>query len=143
MKNISHVAIGVSDMDRSLPFYRDLLGLEVMLDAEETVGRGKRHAVYMRWGSDRSGFLVLSQTLGREPSGKPLRLHQVGLHHFAFWVDDLSERAEKLKQAGVTILVPPYEADAIAYGEKGGGKVLTCLFEDPDGTILQFDQRMR
>ncbi len=142
MKNISHVAIGVSDMDRSLPFYRDLLGLEVMLDAEETVGRGKRRAVYLRWG-DGSGFLVLSQTLGREPSGKPLRLHQVGLHHFAFWVDDLSERAEKLKQAGVTILVPPYEADAIAYGEKGGGKVLTCLFEDPDGTILQFDQRMR
>ena len=42
MKGISHVALGVSDMDRSLPFYRDLLGLEVMLDAVETVGRGKR-----------------------------------------------------------------------------------------------------
>jgi catechol 2,3-dioxygenase-like lactoylglutathione lyase family enzyme len=142
MKGISHVAIGVSDMDRSLPFYRNLLGLEVMLDAEETVGRGNRRAVYMRWG-DGSGFLVLSQTLGREPSGKPLRLHQVGLHHFAFWVDDLKDRAEKLKHAGVEFLVPPYEAEAIAYGEKGGGKVLTCLFEDPDGTILQFDQRLR
>jgi catechol 2,3-dioxygenase-like lactoylglutathione lyase family enzyme len=142
MKGISHVAIGVSDMGRSLPFYRDQLGLEVMLDAEETVGKGKRHAVYMRWG-DGSGFLVLSQTLGREASGKPLRLHQVGLHHFAFWVDDLKARAEKLKEAGVNFIVPPYEADAIAYGEKGAGKVLTCLFEDPDGTILQFDQRLR
>ncbi|MDO8431833.1 MAG: VOC family protein [Candidatus Binatus sp.] len=141
MKGISHVAIGVSDMERALPFYRDLLGLEVMLDAVENVGRGKRRAVYMRWGNN-SGFLVLSQTLEREPSGKPLRLHQVGLHHFAFWVDDLKERAEKLEQAGVRFLVPPYEADAIAYGEKGGGKVLTTLFEDPDGTILQFDQRL-
>jgi catechol 2,3-dioxygenase-like lactoylglutathione lyase family enzyme len=141
MKGISHVALGVSDMDRSLPFYRDLLGLEVMLDVVETVGRGKRRAVYMRW-STGSGFLVLSQTLEREASGKPLRLHQVGLHHFAFWVDDLKERADKLKQAGVEFLVPPYEADAIAYGEKGGGKVLTTLFEDPDGTILQFDQRL-
>ena len=37
MKGISHLAIGVSDMERSLPFYRDLLGLEVMLDAEEKV----------------------------------------------------------------------------------------------------------
>jgi catechol 2,3-dioxygenase-like lactoylglutathione lyase family enzyme len=95
----------------------------------------------MRWGND-GGFLVLSQTLNREPSGKPLRLHQVGMHHFAFLVDDLRERAEKLSKAGVKMIVPPYEADTIAYGEKSGGKVLTCLFEDPDGTILQFDQRM-
>ena len=142
MKGISHVAIGVSDMVRSLPFYRDLLGLEVMLDTEEKIGSGSRHAVYMRWAKD-SGFLVLSQTLGRETSGKPLRLHQVGLHHFAFWVDDLEKRVEKLKSAGVKIIVPPYAADSIAYGEKSGGKVLTCLFEDPDGTILQFDQRVR
>ena len=106
MKGISHVAIGVSDMDRALPFYRDTLGLEVMLDAEEKVGNGKRRAVYMRWKAN-SGFLVLSQTLGREASGKPLRLHQVGLHHFAFWVDDLRARVEKLQRAGVKILVPP------------------------------------
>ncbi len=141
MKGISHVAIGVSDMARSLPFYRDLLGLEVMLDTEEKVGAGSRHAVYMRWGRE-GGFLVLSQQLGREPSGQPLRLHQVGLHHFAFWVDDLEARVAKLERAGVRIIVPPYAADTIAYGEKRGGKVLTCLFEDPDGTILQFDQRL-
>ena len=34
MKGISHLAIGVSDMEQSLPFYSELLGLEVMLDAE-------------------------------------------------------------------------------------------------------------
>ncbi len=142
MKGISHLAIGVSDMQRSLPFYRDLLGLEVMLDAEEKVGQGSRRAVYMKWGND-GGFLVLSQTLGREPSGKPLKLHQVGMHHFAFLVDDLRTRLDKLAAAGVKIIVPPYEADAAAYGERSGSKVLTCLFEDPDGTILQFDQRAR
>jgi catechol 2,3-dioxygenase-like lactoylglutathione lyase family enzyme len=141
MKGISHLAIGVSDMERSLPFYRDILGLKVMLDAEEKVGQGSRRAVYMRW-NDSGGFLVLSQTLGKEPSGKPLRLHQVGMHHFAFLVDDLRSRVEKLSAAGVKILVPPYEAGALAYGEKGSAKILTCLFEDPDGTILQFDQRM-
>ena len=54
---------------------------------------------------------------------------------------DLRARADKLTKAGVKMIVPPYEADSVAYGEKGGGKVLTCLFEDPDGTILQFDQR--
>lgn len=49
-----------------------------MLDTEEKVDNGSRHAVYMRWAPD-AGFIVLSQTVGREPSGKPLRLHQVGL----------------------------------------------------------------
>ena len=116
MNGVSHVAIGVSDMGRSLPFYRDLLGLEVMLDTEEKIGSGSRHAVYLRWAKD-SGFLVLSQTLGHEPSGKPLRLHQVRLHHFAFWVDDLRDRVEKLKAAGIPILVPPMEYDTLAYGE--------------------------
>src|SRR5580704_1014420 len=60
----------------------------------------------------------------------------------AFWVDDLREQVEKLKAAGVPILAPPMEYDTIAYGEPPGKKVLTCLFQDPDGIMVQFDQRM-
>src|SRR5260370_11744402 len=105
MRGIAHGAIGGRDMVRYLLFYRDLLGLEVMLDTEEKFGSGSRHAVYMRWAKD-AGFLVLSQTLGREASGKPLRLHQVGLHHFAFWVDDLEKRVDNVQSAGVKSLGP-------------------------------------
>ncbi len=52
---ISHIAVGVSDMERSLDFYRDLLGMHVSLDTEEELpgfGGGeaqKRRAVYLRW----------------------------------------------------------------------------------------------
>jgi catechol 2,3-dioxygenase-like lactoylglutathione lyase family enzyme len=42
MRGISHVAIGVSDMERSLHFYRDLLGLAVTLDKEEPVRASER-----------------------------------------------------------------------------------------------------
>ena len=38
MKAVSHIAIGVSEMDRSLHFYRDLLGLKVCLDTMENIG---------------------------------------------------------------------------------------------------------
>src|SRR6516225_7516015 len=38
MNAISHVAIGVRDMERSLRFYRDLLGLEVMSDQTQPIG---------------------------------------------------------------------------------------------------------
>lgn len=152
MRAVSHVAIGVSDMDRALRFYRDLLGLRVTLDTMERVGgittlfanqrKGERRAVYMRFeDGPHASFIVLSQNPG-EPSGQPLKVDQVGLHHFSFWVDDLRERVEKLKAAGVKILLPPTESDTVAYGEPPGGKVLTALFEDPDGTIVQFDQRL-
>ena len=152
MRAVSHVAIGVSNMDRALQFYRDLLGLRVTLDTMERVGglktlfanpqKGERRAVYLRFDEGpHASFLVLSQSPGAA-SGKPLKIDQVGVHHFSFWVDDLRERVEKLKAAGVPILVPPYESDTIAYGEAPGGKVLTALFEDPDGTIVQFDQRL-
>jgi catechol 2,3-dioxygenase-like lactoylglutathione lyase family enzyme len=152
MRAVSHIAIGVSDMDRALHFYRDLLGLRVTLDTMERIGgmgalfanpqKGQRRAVYMRFeDGPHASFIVLSQNPG-EPSGLPLKVDQVGLHHFSFWVDDLRERLEKLKAAGVKILVPPTESDTAAYGEPPGRKVLTALFEDPDGTIVQFDQRL-
>src|SRR5690349_23750171 len=58
MKAVSHIAIGVRDMEKSLHFYRDLLGLKVTLDAMENVGgrmgrifanaeMSKRRAVYL------------------------------------------------------------------------------------------------
>jgi len=153
MKAVSHIAVGVRDMDRSLHFYRDLLGLKVCLDTMENVGgiktlfttpqKGKRRAVYLRFeDGPHASFIVLSQNPGETP-GEAIKLDQVGVHHFAFWVDDLRARVEKLKAAGVPILVPPMEADTVAYGEPAGAKVLTCLFQDPDGIIVQFDQRVR
>jgi catechol 2,3-dioxygenase-like lactoylglutathione lyase family enzyme len=152
MRAVSHIAIGVRDMDKSLHFYRDLLGLKVSLDTMESIGglktlftnpqKGKRRAVYMRFeDGPHASFIVLSQNPGETP-GEAIKLDQVGVHHFAFWVDDLRERVEKLRAAGVPILVPPIETDTVAYGEPAGKKVLTSLFQDPDGIIVQFDQRL-
>ena len=33
-------------------------------------------------------------------------------------------------------------ADPAGFGETSSDKYLTCLFEDPDGIILQLDQRV-
>lgn len=151
MRAISHVAIGVSDMQRSLPFYRDLLGLKVSLDTEETIkfssksgepAEVKRHAIYMRWeDGPHATFIVLSQN-HPVSTGHPLRLNEVGIHHFSFWVDNLRERVEKLKAAGVAFVVEPSESAGEAYGEPHERRVLTTIFKDPDDTLIQFDQRL-
>jgi catechol 2,3-dioxygenase-like lactoylglutathione lyase family enzyme len=79
------------------------------------------------------------------PGGSPgtaIKLDEVGISHFSWWVDDLRATHEKLKAAGVKVLVAPAEVDSGGYGEKSERKYLTCLFEDPDGIIVQLDQRV-
>ncbi|MEZ5235971.1 MAG: VOC family protein [Acidimicrobiia bacterium] len=147
---VSHVAVGVADMERALAFYRDLVGLQVDLDTEEAgFGRTRdqrRRAVYLR-SPDESGrhrsFIVLDQQLTREPFGQPPRLFQLGTHHFSFWVDDLEARFQRIVDAGFAVVVPPTVADAAAYGEeRGSGKYLTAIVRDADGNPVQFDQKL-
>jgi catechol 2,3-dioxygenase-like lactoylglutathione lyase family enzyme len=139
-------------MERSLRFYRDLLGLEVRYDGTQPIGgmprlyanpeKRRRRAAHLHYGSGESkGFLVLSEMPGGTP-GEAIKLDQVGISHFSWWVDDLRAMHEKLKAASVKILVPPAETDSSGYGETSGRKYLTCLFEDPDGIIVQLDQRV-
>jgi catechol 2,3-dioxygenase-like lactoylglutathione lyase family enzyme len=147
---VSHIAIGVRDMDRSLAFYRDLLGMRVTRDQQERTGRSAmyaredksgRRAVHLRWEDDpEAPFLVLSEFPAT--SGEAIRLDQVGIHHVALWVSDLEQRADKLRAAGVPFVLDPIEVDAAGYDGAQGERVMTCLFQDPDGIILQLDQRV-
>lgn len=146
---ISHVAVGVSDMDRSLVFYRDIIGLRVTLDTIEGAFNGdpdgpRRRAVYLRTEDGPSAFfVVLDQQIDREPFGAPPRILQLGTHHFSFWVDDLEDRFERLVAEGFRAVLAPTAADAAAYGEPAGsGRVLTAIVKDPDGNPVQLDQRL-
>ncbi|MGH7932411.1 MAG: VOC family protein [Candidatus Binataceae bacterium] len=152
MNGVSHIAIGVRDMEKSLRFYRDLLGLEVKYDQVQPIGglnslyanpeKGRRRAVHLHYGNGScAGFLVLTEMPGGM-SGEAIKLDQVGISHFSWWVDDLRGICDRLRNAGVNILVPPYETESAGYGETPGKKYLTCLFEDPDGIMLQLDQRV-
>ena len=146
---VSHLAFGVTDLDRSLTFYRDVLGMSVRDDrthrtgasAMHTAGRGKseRRVANLSWdGSDT--FLVLSQF--PDTTGAAIKLDQVGIHHVALWVQDVRGLYERLSAAGVTFVAEPVEFDAKGYG-LANGTVITCLLEDPDGIILQFDQHLQ
>jgi len=153
VRGTSHIAIGVSDMERSLRFYRDLLGLRVTLDdAEEDpggllsgvegdAGPRTRHGVYLRWDDGpHATFIVLSED--QPVSGEAIRIGQVGIHHVAFWVDDLEATFEEVRAFGASIVLPPTTLDTVAYGEPAGGRVMTTLFKDPDGIVIQLDQRL-
>jgi catechol 2,3-dioxygenase-like lactoylglutathione lyase family enzyme len=105
----------------------------------------RRRGVYLR---EREGpdepFVVLDQQLSRPPDGSPKPLFQVGIHHFGFWVDDIDSIHDRAKAAGVTVLTEPSErgADSTTYGEPPGRLVRAMFVNDPDGNVVQFDQRV-
>jgi catechol 2,3-dioxygenase-like lactoylglutathione lyase family enzyme len=134
-------------MDRALVFYRDLIGLRVTLDTVEgggLIGAARRRAVYLRVeDGPHASFVVLDQQLDRAPFGSPPRVLQLGTHHFSFWVDQLEETYERIVAEGFRVILPPTEADALAYGEPAGsGRVLTTIVKDQDGNPVQLDQRL-
>ena len=148
---VSHLAFGVRDMDRSLAFYRDQLGMEVTSDREQKTAPSdmyadpdaatSRRVAQLRWADDPDApFLVLSTFPAA--TGGALRLDQIGIHHIALWVEDLAGKAKRLSDTGVHFVMEPTATDARGYGGKKGEQVLTCLFEDPDGIIIQFDERV-
>jgi catechol 2,3-dioxygenase-like lactoylglutathione lyase family enzyme len=150
IRGVSHVAVGVRDMDRSLEFYRDVIGLKVRFDETEEFSGGssgkfptiKRRGVYLEYGAaGDDSFIVLDQQLGRDPWGQPAELFQVGIHHFGFWVDDIDDIADRARAGGFDILTGPGDADSKNYGEPSGKSVRSMFLYDPDGNSVQCDQR--
>jgi catechol 2,3-dioxygenase-like lactoylglutathione lyase family enzyme len=149
---LSHVAIGVRDLDEALTFYRDVIGLTVRFDEVENwaslsvAPQSVRRAAYLEYcdyrGNPTATFLVLDQQLGREPFGEPSEFYQVGIHHFGFWVSDVDKVAERARAAGMPPFYGPTTADDKGYGEAPGRQHRTALFRDPEGNIVQCDQRL-
>lgn len=147
LQGFSHIAVGVSDMERALVFWRDVMGMGVDLDTiEEVPGPGdglrRRRGVYLRWEQgDRATFVVLDQQLSIEPFGLPAKLFQTGVHHVSFWVKDVEPFLRRAAERGFSA-GEPTQSDTVAYGEAPGRQVQTAFVRDGDGNWIQLDQRM-
>ena len=142
---VSHIAICVSDLDKSLAFYRDILGMRVDFDEvqDTTTGglpsvyahdRKTRRTVHVRYGLGQTApSLVLTSHPGEDPDGGPIKLDQVGISHLSFTVSNVAELAAELTSKGVE-MAAPLEAFTAA-----DGRVSSIFVYDPDGILLQFD----
>ncbi len=141
IRHVDHTSFTVSDLDRSVSFYRGL-GLELISVAErppdfaEKVtgirGAHLRIAYLLAPGGHR---LELIQYLS--PPGEKLdtRTQNVGSAHLAFIVEDLPALYAELKGRGVAFKSPPVEVPA---GPNKGNLAVYCT--DPDGITLEFIQ---
>jgi catechol 2,3-dioxygenase-like lactoylglutathione lyase family enzyme len=135
--NVRHTGIVVSDMGRSLPFYRDLLGMEVWADFRDSspyaqaVTRVPDANIWMIKLKAQDGVSIeLLQYLSHPQAGPaPRRACDVGINHIALQVDDLDALYERLKAHDIVFHAPP------AISPDGGAKVTYC--RDPEGVIIE------
>jgi catechol 2,3-dioxygenase-like lactoylglutathione lyase family enzyme len=146
VSRIDHVGITVFDVDRSLAFYRDVLGLRLLAEAtlnESEVGEllGLDAAELRIADLDSGDGRVLELIQYIEPKGRPLNYdsRDSASVHFALTIDDLAAVRERLAIAGARII----SRRPITISEPGGAfDGATCLYiRDPDGVILELVQR--
>jgi lactoylglutathione lyase len=95
-----HTMVRVSDLDSSLKFYRDALGLEVLRAQEYPAGRFT--LVFLAAPGDEDAQVELTYNWDPEElSGAR------NFGHIAYAVDDVYAACERLQAHGVTILRPP------------------------------------
>ena len=95
-----HTMVRVTDLEQSLRFYRDALGLQVLRTHEAPQGRFT--LVYLAAPGDEQAQIELTYNWDPEvyTGGR-------NFGHVAFEVDDIYAMCERLQSHGVTILRPP------------------------------------
>jgi lactoylglutathione lyase len=139
-----HGGITVSDIERSLPFYRDGLGLEIeydrILDApylREVLGLtfDQIRAVYLRIPG--GGFVELLEYRGIERFPASSRPCDYGAGHLCFYVDGIDEVFERL--SGMGYAARSDSVVDITAGPNMGAR--SVYFADPDGYPVELFQR--
>ncbi|MDN3918717.1 VOC family protein [Roseateles violae] len=104
-----HTMVRVHDLDASLKFYRDALGLEVVRRSEHEAGRFT--LVYLAAPGDEAGKYQPQVELTYNWPDAEGRAEVYGggrnFGHIAYAVDDIYAACQRLMDHGVTILRPP------------------------------------
>lgn len=97
---IDHVGIAVADLEKSLAFYRETLGIPVAA-IEEVADQQVRTAIFFA-GTGR--VELLEATSPESPIAKFIAKRGEGIHHLALRVDDVAAKLAELKAQGVQLI---------------------------------------
>lgn len=118
---VDYIMINVSNMARSVEFYKDKLGIPMKFGTPE-------------WTEFQTGTTVLALHGGGQPQDPPKdgSVLYAGTCSIGFNVDNLELACEQLEAKGVRFVMPPTE--------RPGEGIKLAVAVDPDGLAISFGQ---
>ena len=124
-----HVGMTSADLDRTIAFYCDLLGLRLALRKSHSKGE----VAFLDTGSGMLEVFAPAQVdIARSRDVPP---HEAGMRHLTFAFDDIEALVVKLEAAGIDIVERP----RLAVNTEMLVRVAFC--RDPDGIIVELVER--
>ncbi len=121
-KHADYVIVFVSDMPKSVRFYRDVLGLHLRFETPD-------------WTEFETGSTTIALHGKSANRMAPAALEpRAGECRIGFTVDDVEKRVAQLEASGATIARRPTRSDA--------DRVILAIALDPDGLPISFAQAL-
>jgi catechol 2,3-dioxygenase-like lactoylglutathione lyase family enzyme len=138
--SVDHIAVTVSDLDRSLAFYQGILGLREVerhllegAGIEQMTGKPGTVLQVVRLAAPDTPRVLIDLQQYLAPKGKQSdsKLGDVANAHFCFGVRNLRETFDTLRSRGVDFVSEPVRF------ELESGPCYVVFLRDPDGFILE------
>jgi catechol 2,3-dioxygenase-like lactoylglutathione lyase family enzyme len=142
LRAIHHAGLVIRDLDRSIYFYHDLLGLPFANEPtpwfsgpQLATGVGVPDAVLRQvsmWVGEHSTLELIEYQNRPASSTKPVPNNFMGAAHVCLLVDDIRAKKAELEGKGVTFYS---DVNVVDEGPLAGWR--WCYFSDPDGLALE------
>lgn len=119
-----HVGMTASDLDRTIAFYCDLMGLRLALR--------KPNVAFLDAGG---GMLEIFGPAGGATPARDVPPGEAGMRHLTLAYSDVDAMIEKLEAAGVPIVERPRDAHNIEMVRR------VAFVRDPDGIMVELIER--
>jgi len=128
---VDHIGIAVSNLDETLKFYEEVLGMTCT--GKEEVADQKVRVAFLPVGD--SEVELLESTDPEGPIAKYIDKKGEGIQHIAFRVDNIEEAIANMKEKGIRMIdeTPRYGA--------GGAKIAFCHPKSTGGVLVELSER--
>ena len=145
VKNIHHIGITVKNLEKTVEFYRDVIGLKMIEpptkpSAESNHGQpvGVKDAVIRicLFEIAEGQIVEFLEYQPTSPIETPMPMNALGAHHIALLVDNMDDYVKKLENDNIEFLYKPLTI-------KGGyfKGIKWVYFKDPDGIIVELIEK--
>jgi len=128
--SLDHVTITVKNLQKTVEFYRDLLGMKVL--GQKVINDGHMKIVWLQAGGGMIEVFEFRPSTGKDQDAtlpQNMQEKDIGIRHLGLMVDNFDEIVRTLKAHKVPFTIEPTKADWC--------DLRLAFFRDPDGNIVE------